>query len=142
MSVDVHIHSEVKIKGEWHHYQEIRGLQNYESFEKMAGVRGDVKEAIITPRGLPENLTLMTLLNYQYDQIDSFAPSWFGLEEIKQFADWYRKKFAGAQFPYSDFESGFLQGHYLFGNGYNDFKKYPKDYPHWLEDVRLIFWFK
>lgn len=46
MGCDIHLHQEVKINGEWHHYRLAEMPRNYEVFEKMAGVRGDVKNAI------------------------------------------------------------------------------------------------
>jgi len=42
MSCSIHLHIEVKVDGTWEHYGEPSINSNYQLFEKLAGVRGEV----------------------------------------------------------------------------------------------------
>lgn len=59
MGCDIHLHQEVKIGGEWHHYREQSVSRNYALFAKMAGVRnyGLTVTPIDEPRGIPDDAT-------------------------------------------------------------------------------------
>ena len=49
MGCDIHAHFEIKVDGEWLHYSQANINRNYRLFEKMAGVRGENKNAISLP---------------------------------------------------------------------------------------------
>lgn len=132
MGCDVHIHAEVKIKGKWHHYNQPECNRHYALFEKMAGVHGDVKNAIAPPRGLPKDTTEMTRFDRDHWGADGHSHSWLGAEEICALVDWYKKAF---EVSLPDFDR------WLFGNTYSGFTRYPADRPEGIEDVRFIFWF-
>lgn len=133
MGCDVHIHSEVKINGRWHHYDQPNCDRDYALFEKMAGVRGDAENAIAPPRGVPGDATDMTRFDCAHWGLDGHSHSWLSAEEIAQLADWYAAEYPEHRFPKWE--------RWLFGNPYSSFMKYPDDRVDGVEDVRFIFWF-
>lgn len=134
MGCDVHIHAEIKIAGKWYHYDQPECGRSYALFEKMAGVRGDVKNAIAAPRGVPRNATFTTKFDCKRWGSDGHTHSWLNSKEIAELAEWYEKKYPDVNFG-ADFD------HWLFGNSYSGFTNYPGDRPKGIQDVRFIFWF-
>lgn len=132
MGADAHVFTEIKSKGKWLLYNQSRPNRNYKLFEKMAGVRGDVKNALVAPKGFPENASEATQLIYDYEDTDAHTPSWFSLMEINKLEKWYRENISDGFKWHDDFG-------YLFGNGYNDMQDLTDPPP--IEDVRLVFWF-
>lgn len=132
MGCDIHVHAEIKIDEIWHHYSSPDVERNYELFEKMAGVRGDLENAIIKPRGVPRDITFLTLLDFERWDYDMHSASWFGVEEIKELEEWFES--TRYEIPQRWLEHHFG---YLFGNAWR-----PKKYPTFeIEDVRFVFWF-
>lgn len=121
MSTDVHAHFEIKVFGEWEHYSQPKIPKDYALFEKMAGVRGYVVNAIVAPRGVPHDVSITTRLCAEHVGVDGYGHSWFGLPEICEIIEYYPDERWG----------------YLFGNCWTDIN----DRPSFIEDVRLIFWF-
>ena len=132
MGCDIHAHAEVKIKGKWEHYDQPEFQRDYELFERMAGVRGDVANAIVAPRGLPDDATALTRFDSERWGSDGHSHSWLSAQELYELAAWDKKR------GYSDFKRSWDQ--WLFGGNYSDFIKYPKD-RRGVEDVRFVFWF-
>lgn len=133
MGCDVHIHAEVKIDGEWEHYDQPRMDRNYEAFEKLAGVRGNIENSMFPVRGLPRDASAVTKFDRARWGIDGHTHSWISSEEIFQFSEWWRATYPDNQWP--EWED------YLFGNSYSGFIRYPEDRPKGLQDVRFVFWF-
>lgn len=141
MGCDIHLHSEIRINGVWHHYDIAHIRRNYDLFVLMAGVRAyssDI-ETISQPRGLPDDVTFVT--KFDSDVVwgpDGHSHSWLSSEEVPKLF-----KFVKEQGTHRN--SGLFWEHdetgYLFGNGYAEFKEYPNDYPKELEDYRWVFWF-
>lgn len=75
MGCDIHAHIEVMINERWHHYSVPRIKRRYALFEKIAGVRGDVCNAIVPPRGIPHDLSTITEICYDREQPDSHTPT-------------------------------------------------------------------
>jgi hypothetical protein len=161
MGCDIHLHAEVKIdydkiipgrtSGEgkptplrWEHYAHISISRNYDLFARIAGVRNyhDI-EVMNEPRGLPEDISGVTLFDWMRGRVDWHTPSWLNAEEIAQLEDWCQanlKAPATQQFPvYWDLE--YDSRSYLFGNSYGGFVKYPDERRPGLVDVRFVFWF-
>ena len=132
MGCDIHIHAEVKIGGKWHHYDQPDCDRHYALFEKMAGVRGDVANAIAAPRGIPEDASFTTRFDRKRWGADGHSHSWISAEEIAQLAAWYGNEYPGMSAKWD---------YYLFGNYYSGFVKYHEERPEGVEDVRFIFWF-
>lgn len=133
MGCDIHMHSEIKVNGKWLHYDQPECDRNYDLFEKMAGVRGDDKEAIALPRGLPADITETTRFDSDHWNGDGHSHSWLSASEIAQLRSWWEAQ-VGSQVEAK-------WDRWLFGNYYSGFLKYRDDVPTGVEDVRFIFWF-
>ena len=136
MGCDIHPHFEVKINGEWKYYGEGDFDRNYNLFAKLAGVRNyNEIEKIDDPRGLPEDITEMTKIHNDFWNDNVHSHSWISSEEyvkVFEFIDEMLKK--------EDYHYNF-DHIYLFGNSFHNFHKYREDYPEFLEDFRMVFWF-
>jgi hypothetical protein len=138
MGCDIHLHTEVKINGVWHHYGTPSVDRNYQLFAKMAGVRGD-ERPIAEPRGLPSDATELTKYDCRQWDRDGHTHSYLTAEEIYQLMEWGKAQgFYGKPLP------AFWEGNqfgWLFGNDWSGFTKYPDKRRPGLEDVRFVFWF-
>jgi len=133
MGCDIHIHAEIKVNGKWHHYAQPECNRHYRLFERMAGVRGDVKNAIAAPRGIPRNASFTTKFDKKTWGSDGHSHSWLSSKELAELADWQEKN--GESWIKQDWNK------WLFGNNYSDFHKYPSSRAKSIQDVRFIFWF-
>lgn len=141
MGCDIHLHTEVKIDGVWHHYSAPSIGRNYSIFAKMAGVRKDDPLPIAQPRGVPSDATFLTRFDYEMEGADAHTPSWLGAKEIAELVGWIDETFPSTD--HLDWESRNIG--YFFGNSFEGFSKHPSDYTgdieRGIEDVRWIFWF-
>ena len=136
MGCDIHLHIELKIKGQWRHYNHPRVPRVYDLFAKMAGVRNyDGIEPIAEPKGLPDDVAFITKFCSDRLGIDGQSHSWLGLDEIKTLYECICERL--------DVKISIDKEYfgYLFGNSFPGFLEYPQDYPSELEDVRFVFWF-
>lgn len=133
MGCDIHIHAEIKVHGQWHHYDQPDCSRDYDLFEKMAGVRGEVENALAAPRGIPDNASFTTKFDAEHWDGDGHSHSWLSAHEIQQLAQWDEERGRGI------FKREWDK--WLFGNNYSDFIKYPSGRVKGLEDVRFVFWF-
>jgi hypothetical protein len=135
MGCDIHLHTEVKIDGVWHHYSAPNVDRNYSLFWKMAGVRGrgtDDFEPIARPRCLPADVTAITRIDAS--RMDGHSHSWLSAAEIQQLEDWVESR--GWDRDHCWFTKNWGR---LFGGSYSGFTKYPND--RCVDDVRFVFWF-
>lgn len=132
MGCDIHAHIEVKIRGRWEHYSCPPFIRNYQIFERICGVRGDEKEAIAPPRGLPHDMSAVTRACYEHEHRDAHSMTWLTREEFCSLIDWVEKEVPGGNI--------FQHHHigYLTGNGFN---LHPGSNPKEITDVRFICWF-
>lgn len=142
MGCDIHMHTEVKIAGQWHHYGAPHVGRNYELFCLLAGVRGgdDDPTPISQPRGIPDDASTMTRFASDYDGADGHSHSWISAEEIAR-VDEHAKKAGwtsrhGPDGWWMANEFGFL-----FGSDWSDFATHPGERPDGIEDIRWVFWF-
>lgn len=131
MGCDIHLHIEVMLGGVWHHWSTPHISRYYDLFEKMAGVRGKTSNALAPPRGLPHDVTVLTMYCYEQENGDAHTMSWLGAKEIADLYDWFEQKYG------EPFES--ILHCYLLGSGLESVWKYPEDRE--FDDVRFIFWF-
>ena len=131
MGCDIHLSIEIEVNDEWLHLGHPDVNRWYALFEKMAGVRGDVRNAIVRPKGLPNNLSKVTQLYVNAENDDMHTPSWFNLQEIEILETWLRTQ--DPNIWKCDLNHTVLHT-YLFGNGFSNL-----DYG--MTDVRFIFWF-
>lgn len=136
MGTDIHLHTEVKINGQWYHYSAPNVQRNYKLFEKMAGVRANGSvEPVAKPRGIPNDASIVTKVAYNHRQDDAHATSYINSKEIVEVEEYAKTLWRGGAFSFYDDHWG-----YLFGNEWN-FKETREDYPDAIEDVRFVFWF-
>lgn len=110
MGCDIHISVEKKVKGiwtgvsdkfapknpywtesakpgSWNYKKNYWRLgRNYDLFSILAGVRGEW-EPMISPRGLPEDCSKLTLKKYSLDKLDAHTESFYTLKELLSFQD-------------------------------------------------------
>lgn len=141
MGCDIHLHTEVKINGTWHHYSTPAVPRWYLLFARMANVRNyeDV-EPIAEPRGLPQDATALTLFDAERWGPDGHSHSYLSAEEIAELVQWVKDKSEQFKFEFAPFWESNTFG-FVFGNNWSGFSKYPADRPEGLEDVRFVFWF-
>ena len=145
MGCDIHSHFEVKINGKWEHYSTPDINRNYRLFEKMAGVRGSVSNAISPPKGLPEDMSAITNIdaNRWFNEIGAHSPSWLSSSEFKVIYEFHDSLYDlenyGESVKWRQIDE--VQYGYLFGNRFKDFESGSEGYPKEIEDFRLVFWF-
>lgn len=138
MSYDIHLHIEVKIDDEWHHWKHPRVRRNYSLFAKMAGVRsykGEI-EPLSPPKGLPDDVTAIVAFHSMHWRAGGHSHSYLVSEEVEQLAAWCVEQAWGDDPLWFEETFGFL-----FGNLYKSLHKYPSDYPEGVQDYRFVFWF-
>ena len=149
MGSDIHIHIEIRYKGTWEHYSVVKGIRWYDLFGAMAGVRGD-GPPIVEPKGVPEDMSVVTRLDWERWVEDAHSASWYNEEELDLIQDWLDKQKKNAddnkeQYPMFrfDLECGVLNWTHLFGNSLTAFKHYhdTKYVPDGVDAVRMVFWF-
>lgn len=146
MGCDIHSHFEIKINGKWEHYSIPNIHRNYHLFEKMAGVRGSVSNAISPPKGLPEDMSAITNIdaNRWFNEIGAHSPSWLSSSEFKVIYEFHKSLYDQDTREDSTkwWEVDVAQYGYLFDNGFEGFEPGNSDlYPKEFEDFRLVFWF-
>ena len=132
MGCDIHAFVEFKSGDEWNFYTEIDISRNYDLFEKIAGVRGNIDNALFPTGclpGLPLDVSRTTYLHSINWGDDGHTHSclYFDKLEIinKQFKIFDSKR---EHFHHSDF---------FFGNSFLIKEEWPK----FVQDLRLVFWF-
>lgn len=143
MGCDIHLHVEIKIGGQWHHYSHPRINRDYELFGKMAGVRGE-EQPLAEPRGLPADATFTTAFCSGYDGSDGHSHSWLSSSEVATLVAWWEER--AKQHDCNCLADSFEWNRfgYLFGNSWDGFAKRTREeggYPEALEDFRFVFWF-
>jgi hypothetical protein len=136
MPCDIHLHVEVKIDNQWHHYTLCRLKRNYQLFARMADVRNNWGITPITPpKGLPDDPTFLTQFDASRWGTDGHSHSWLSSKEVEELETWFNEQ----EEKWGDSLSE--QCGWLFGNSFQGFHKYPEDKPEGLEDFRWVFWF-
>lgn len=88
MGCDIHLHIEIKLNGKWEHYGCPSIDRNYRLFTKMAGIKNYTGiTPIAQPKGLPEDLTIITQFDAKDWEDDAHDSSWLNKEEIVQLSD-------------------------------------------------------
>ena len=106
MGCDIHVYTEFKkenktwvnvdkiikniyFNGEWLFEDEyciipIYDYRNYELFEVLAGVRGNMDDAIHYPKGIPDDISKLTQDQYKHWSLIAHSQSYFTLYELKR----------------------------------------------------------
>lgn len=143
MGTDIHVHAELLVGGEWLYYREIDIDRDYKLFSLMADVRNDRRnqfdgyvEPIDQPRGLPENISLMTKMHRDDFGEDGHSDSWLSYPEILQVIRFMKQ--VGTYILWGEWTPQIGR---LFGNSWERWKDEPEGYPDEIKDIRWIFWF-
>lgn len=140
MGANIHQHIEVKKNGQWHHLSQPHVFRDYTYFGLLAGIRGKM-EPIIPPRGLPDDVTFVTTVDYEqtadrYGEGKVVNASWFGPEELRELQSALTRieKIRKVSDPCvsMNLETDYLHA-YINGN--------PVASHQGWDDVRLVFWF-
>jgi hypothetical protein len=162
MGSDIHLHTEIKVNGVWHHYSNPRISRDYDLFAKLADVRNDDEiTPIAEPRGLPDDLSFTTKFDADYWGRDGHSHSWLTGKELAEALRWYDKLVVERSQKSESPKTWYSAEHeffgYLFGNdwgsqtcGHDDCKensalaracRAERDLQPDVEDVRCVFWF-
>ena len=137
MGCNIHLHIELQDwNGDWVHYSAPHVQRSYSLFEKMAGVRGCQDRAISPPKGLPDDLSLVTRVSYRDWSRDAGSMSWLSSDEIMELEDWLALECL-------DLEGDVLHCYLMDKHGFTSFKRYD-DIPYLpkpFTDIRFVFWF-
>lgn len=130
MGCDIHLHTEVKIEGRWHHYGHPHIERNYTLFAKMANVRNENGREpcpLVPHKGIPFDATDLTKISRRIEEGD--RDGWLDIEQICELVKWYER-------THPDDAWG-LEGlfDFVFCNGWAGI---PNDD---VQDARFIFWF-
>ncbi len=139
MGCDIHAFLEIEVNDKWLHYGKVSIPRNYKLFSIMAGVRsGENDDLVGAPQGLPENISEMTQIHNEYNGEDWHSHSWADSTEIAFFAQCIKRFGCEAHHAFQTRQGGCS---YLFGNSIEYFEKYRDDYPSFIQDIRLVYWF-
>lgn len=145
MGCDIHVHTEVKINGTWHHYGEPRVQPNHRLFAKMGDVRNDGDIVPLSKnRGVPDDASELTkFCSYEWGA-DGHSHSFLNSSEIEELLEFCKKEGFGESDKAAEFwfESQFG---YFFEGPWQGFYQYvagsASGTPSGVEDVRFVFWF-
>lgn len=136
MSCDLTVHVEIKINGQWHHYNHFIADQNYAFFGMIAGVRKPELK-IFEPKGLPTDLSPVTEINRKKYEEDLHNPTWLTPNELRHVINQHEDH--ALSFPESEgVQKSFG---YLFGGSPWNAHLYRNSFPPEIEDVRFVMWF-
>jgi hypothetical protein len=136
MGCDIHVHTEIKVAGQWHHYGCPSVGRWYSMFGKIAGVRREDEHPIDYHRGIPSDATMLTRIEYGPDADPSdywHHAGWLDEQQMDDLDKWIQ-----AHRPENESYHGIEDEiGYLYHNGWNAGEVNGTR----IEDVRMIFWF-
>lgn len=132
MSTSIELHIEIKVNGEWHHYNQPLVPDHYGMFGKMCGLRDKTVKPVAPPKGLPADAAFTTRFCFE-ERGDAHTASWLSAVEVAELSKWLKKN--------TTYRESELFG-YLFNGRYEGFEVGGEEYPTALEDFRFVFWFE
>ena len=138
MGCDIHAHLEIKVNNEWLYYSPVPIDRNYKLFARMGdcGRCQDIRP-IATTRGTPKDVSKTLQLHIDDWELDGHGWSWLKFGELWHIAIEFKNEW------HDGWCVGFLGDNHvwLFENAVEGWQKYKEDYPSFIQDIRLIFWF-
>jgi hypothetical protein len=134
MGCDIHAFFEVKVGGNWMFYSPVKIARHYKLFSRLADVRNELpghEEYVLPvaqPRGVPADASEMYRLHVGVEGEDGHSHSWISSLEFRD-----------VHGEYGEMDEN--NRTYLFGNSFEHFYKYRDDYPDFVEDYRMCFFF-
>ena len=138
MGASIKMHIEVKDKqGSWHHYHAPHMFRQTEFFDLVAGFYHPT-EAIVPPRGLPADLSMVTRFCHEQDKSSYKLKSegWLGADELEKLQKEIDRRHPfknGCRENEPDLEFGYFHALINDNCGFQ--------HQGW-EDVRLVCWFE
>jgi len=134
MGCDIHVHIECKIAGQWHHVNAPNIRRNYNLFALMAGVRAgkDSPKPMAKPRGVPDDMSVITRIDYERMDTDGHTHSWLTGDELERVIRWHEEDEGRDAIHVRLRQWGFL-----FEGSFSA----EEHAGHGVEDVRVVFWF-
>lgn len=144
MGCDINLHVEIKISSklnEWIHYSHPRVSRSYTLFSILAGVRNEENniDAIFKPRGIPEDISDVTRIDFNQTGDDQGSASYLSPDELLKCMDFFEELFPGQEYKKGSVHESFG---FLFGGNIWHFNKFKDDFPEELIDARVVFWFE
>jgi hypothetical protein len=144
MGCDIHLHTEVKIGGTWHHYSHPSVEKSRELFVKMAGGKDEHDDPDIVPisepRGLPDDISVITRIDHAHcGEGYTQAESWLSSAEIVQLFEWIEGGM-GIRDRWKWCQENFglcFGGYWRYIHTDEEHSGIPPE----VEDVRFVFWF-
>lgn len=137
MGCDIHVYAEIKVKDVpgWHYYGQVPMNRNYDLFRRIARLPGESQSVtpISEPRDWPAAVSLVANLHRQDWGSDGHSHTYLSSQEVIDLYDW-----AIAALNYPQYWIG---ESYLFGTSWHTFRKFPDDYPEFVEDFRWLILF-
>lgn len=135
MGCAIHAHIELKVNGKWEHYSCPVLKRWYALFARIANVRNydDEITPISKPRGLPDDLNIVTKLCRERYGSDGHSDTWLTKDELNGLIKWVEEREGAKGFLFQHEQMGYLNG--------SNFLQYPESHPKEFEDVRFICWF-
>jgi hypothetical protein len=88
MGCDIHMHIEVKYKGEWHHLGHPSVTRHYAFFAHFGPCgRAEDIEPIAPSRGVPDDMSVVTRIDWERCDGWCHSASWIGKDEITYLDD-------------------------------------------------------
>ncbi len=137
MGCDIHAYIEVRISDKWVLYSRPRIQRAYKLFGKIAGVRVNDEPPIVTPQGIPADVSQITQIEWNKWEPDAHHAGWLNASQIKEMCEWageQDKEHGDWYGKWEHVELGCISGNAVYGVPGSG---YPIEY----QDVRMVFWF-
>ena len=131
MGVDITLHIEVKIAGRWEHYGRSPDFRDYALFSLMG--KGWNGPPIAEPRGMPEDASAVTRVDYDFWRGNCYSPSWLSSQEV---AELVRRHTPHPTTRPVEWWSTDYFGYLFQSDSWTEV-----ELPAGVEDFRFVFWF-
>lgn len=131
MGTDIHLHTEIKVDGVWHHYSHPRLHRDGDLFDFLRKLAPD--------RGLPDDASFTTRFDYKQQEDDYYNESYLVGAEIQKLDDWLAER--DQKRPHLPGASFHPEIDYLFGNSWGGFTRWRTEFPEAIEEIRFVFWY-
>lgn len=140
MSTSIHLHVEVRIANQWHHYQQGGFDWDAVIMARLGGVKLPDVEPIPAFPLAPDDISVVTRAALAYAGRDAFHHGCIGIEQIKDLACWLGRYWRRHGREAVDGHRLYNYIGFLFGNHYENFE-HNKDRQPEIQAVRFIYWF-
>ncbi len=135
MGLDMKAHIEVLINDKWMYYSPADFVRDYDLYDKIGNPGNDNIKPACSSFGFPSDASEMTKIHRGWS--DGCNVHCEGLLSSEEFCS------LGISLSWSYYRDAVCRGHiYLFGNAFDKFYEFKEDYPDFVQDFRVVFWFE